>query len=182
MPPIDRSSGAKKTASTMTFRLDDDVLDELRKESQNKEISLNTLANQILRQHVIWDIYLSKVGMIPIAKPVVSAIFEKMTDSDINDLASNVGKDAVRDIVLFMEGTVNVDSYLSWFELRMKNSFVEVNHVKRGTSHTFVMKHDLGYNWSLYHKKLLDITFYEIFKIPIKIRITNSTLSFDIKE
>jgi hypothetical protein len=171
-----------KKASTMTFRLDDDVLAELRKESKHKEISLNTLANQILRQHVRWDLYLSKVGMIPIAKPVVSAIFAKMTESDINDLASNVGKDAVRDIVLFMEGSVTIDSYLSWFELRMKNSFIEVNHVENGTTHTFVVKHDLGYNWSLYHKKLLDITFYELFKTPMKITITNSTLSFDIKE
>jgi hypothetical protein len=161
--------------------MDDDLLVLLRKESENKEISLNNLVNQILRQYTRWNLFQSRVGMIPLAKPVLCAIFDKMDESDINDLASNVGKDAIRDIILFMEGRVDVDSFLSWFELRMKNSFVEVNHVENGATHTFIMKHELGYNWSLYHQKLLIAIFNEIFKMPIKITITKATLSFDLK-
>ena len=171
----------RKKVSTMTFRMDDDLLVLLRKESEKKEISLNNLVNQILRQYIRWNLFQSRVGMIPLAKPVLCAIFDKMSESDINDLALNVGKDAIHDIVLFMEGRVDVDSFLSWFELRMKNSFVEVNYVENATTRTFVMKHELGYNWSLYHEKLLTAIFNEIFNMPIKVAITKSTLSFDIR-
>ena len=57
---------SKKTA-TMTFRIDEDILNKLRTESEHRETSLNTFVNQIFKRYVEWDMFESKVGMIPIA-------------------------------------------------------------------------------------------------------------------
>ena len=38
---------ATKKTSTMTFRIDEDVLNKLREESEHRETSLNTFVNQI---------------------------------------------------------------------------------------------------------------------------------------
>ena len=53
-------NAVKKTV-TMTFRLDENSVQKLREESEYRQISLNTLVNQILRRFVEWDMYESKL-------------------------------------------------------------------------------------------------------------------------
>src|SRR5690349_5456959 len=133
----------------MIFRIEENVMQQLKIESEKKEISLNTLVNQILKRFVDWDMYEPRVGMIPIAKPIVSALFESAPHEKIVELAQKVGKNAVHDITLFMKSKVDLDSFLSWFEMRMKNSSIELSHTIENNLHTYILKHDLGYNWSL---------------------------------
>lgn len=61
--------------TTMTFRIDENVMMKLRKESNQREISINTLVNQTLKRFVEWDMFEPKVGMVTLAKPVVAEIF-----------------------------------------------------------------------------------------------------------
>ncbi len=175
------SSHSRRTI-TMTFRIEESTMDLLRIESENREVSLNTLVNQILRRYVEWDMYEAKVGMLPIAKPVVSALFGEISKDQVVELAKKVGKNAVHDIALFMKSRMDLPSFLSWFEMRMKSSSIEFsrNRLANGTN-TYVMRHDLGYNWSLYHKTLLELIFNEVLQKRIDVKITPTTimLSFD---
>lgn len=175
------SSHSRRTI-TMTFRIEESTMDLLRIESENREVSLNTLVNQILRRYVEWDMYEAKVGMLPIAKPVVSALFGEISKDQVVELAKKVGKNAVHDIALFMKSRMDLPSFLSWFEMRMKSSSIEFsrNRLANGTN-TYVMRHDLGYNWSLYHKTLLELIFNEVLQKRIDVKITSTTimLSFD---
>jgi hypothetical protein len=166
----------------MTFRIDESIMNKLRNESEQREVSLNTLVNQILKRYVEWDLYEPKVGMIPLAKPIVVEMFQKMNEDEIVDIARRIGKNAVKDIALFMKGKIDVNSFLSWFESRMKTSSVELNHMIENDSHTYIMKHDLGENWSFYHKNLLELIFNEILGKSIDINISNTTVMFTFKE
>lgn len=168
----------KNKTTTFTCRIEQGVLQLLEKESEDRGISLNTLMNIVLRNYVEWDFYEPKVGMIPMAKPVVSSLFDMMSEEEISELATNFGKNMIKDITLFMKMKLDYDTFLIWLETRMKRSFIEFNHTKEKEVFIYVLKHDLGYNWSLYHKKLLEIIFYEFFRKPIKIEITNSILKF----
>jgi hypothetical protein len=162
----------------MTFRIEESVMQQLKAESEKKEISLNTLVNQILKRFVDWDMYEPRVGMIPIAKPIVSALFEIAPHEKIAELAQKVGKNAVHDITLFMKSKVDLDSFLSWFEMRMKSSSIELSHTVESDLHTYILKHDLGYNWSLYHKTLLELIFNDVLSKRVDVAITNTTLTF----
>jgi hypothetical protein len=44
------------------------------------------------------------------------------------------------------------------------------------------MKHDLGENWSLYHKIVLELMFNEIFEKPIDVTTSNTTVRFKFVE
>jgi hypothetical protein len=55
----------------MTFRVNENLMRKLKEDAEDHEISLNTLVNQIFKRYVEWDSYEPKVGMIPIARPVV---------------------------------------------------------------------------------------------------------------
>jgi hypothetical protein len=181
-PMLSTDIARHKRSATMTFRIDEHILNMLKKESERRDVSLNILVNHILKQYVEWDMYASKAGMVPVAKPVVSALFDKMTPQETMELASKVGQSATHDIALFMKSRMDLQSFLSWFEMRMKNSSIEFSHRLVNCTHTYVMKHDLGYNWSLYQKTLLQLMFSQIFGKQIDISIYDTTLTFQFTE
>lgn len=162
----------------MTFRIDEDVLNKLRTESEHRETSLNTFVNQIFKRYVEWDMFESKVGMVPIAKPIIVELFGKMTKEEIVDMANRIGKNVVRDIALFMKGDIDLNSFLSWFEARMKASSIEINHNIKGHNHIFIVKHDLGENWSLYHKTVLGLIFHEVLDKKVDFDFNARMISF----
>jgi hypothetical protein len=162
----------------MTFRIDEDVLNKLRIESEHRETSLNTFVNQIFKRYVEWDMFESKVGMVPVPKPIIVELFDKMAKEEIVDMANRIGKNVVRDIALFMKGDINLDSFVSWFEARMRASSIEINHTIKGRSHTFIIKHDLGENWSMYHKTVLDLIFREVLDKKVDFDFNAGMISF----
>lgn len=175
-------SNIKKT-STITFRLDENTIEGLRNESSNRKVSTNTLVNQALRQFLDWGMYESTVGFVIINKQVFVHVFGKMNQKEIIDIAARVGKDEVKNIALFMKGKIDIQSFLSWFELRMINSSVQVSHIHEDNHfHKYVMKHELGKNWSLYHKTILELIFEEVFNKKIDVNIDKTMISFDFSE
>jgi len=163
---------------TMTFRLDENVITTLRAESERRHISLNTIVNQILQRYVEWDMYESKVGLISMLKPVVAELFKKTNKQEIIDLATTIGKNATKDAALFMKNKMDVDSFLSWLDVRMKNSSVEISHSIEGSTHTYILKHDLGENYSLFQKTVLELIFNDVLRKHIDCSFSDTILSF----
>lgn len=167
-----------KKSGTVSFRLDSETIDKLKKEADRQDVSLNTLANKVFKRYVDWGMFESQVGMVPVARPILDALFKKFSSDEIVDLAEKVGKGIVRDIAKFMKGSMDLDSFMSWFETRMKMSNFEMNHSVRNNTSTYIIRHDLGRNWSLYHKTVLELIFHNTFHKPIKIEINERMFEF----
>lgn len=166
----------------MTFRLDEKIIKRLRGESGNRKVSTNTLVNQALTQFLDWGMYEPIVGFVLINKQVFVQVFGKLTQKETVDLATRLGKDEVRNIAIFMKGEIDLQSFLAWFELRMVNSAVQVSHMHDNSFHRYVMKHELGKNWSLYHKTILELIFTEVFNQKINVKIDKTMISFEFSE
>jgi len=166
----------KKKTETISFRLDSNILDKLRVESESQGVSLNILANKIFSRYTEWDLFESKVGMIPVAKPIVHVLFQKMTEEETVKMAEKIGQKTVSNISTFMKGTMDIDSFVSWFVTRMKISDFEMNHTIESGKHTYIIKHDLGYNWSLYHKTVLQLIFNDVLSTKIDSEINDSMM------
>ncbi len=168
---------------TKSFRLDEDIVSKIEQHARNNSTSLNAEVNNILRKYIDWDMPASKVGMIPIARPILSEIFQNiMTKQQVIDLANNVAKNVIHETILFMKGNVTLESTLSWIKTRMQHCS-EVNYaIDNNVPQIKIMfKHDLGENWSIYHKSILDYTFYELGKYNVGIEATPTTLILCIK-
>jgi hypothetical protein len=64
----------------------------------------------------------------------------------------------------------------------MENCSVDINHIMNNNKHTYIMKHDLGENWALYNKIMLETIFNELFKRSLNVQIhNNAMLMFDIQ-
>lgn len=174
---------SSKKSSTITFRLDENTIKRLRNESGHRQVSTNTLVNQALKQFLDWGMYESTVGFVIINKQVFIQIFNKFAQKEIIDIATRVGKDEVKNMALFMKGRIDIQSFLAWFELRMINSAVQVSHIHEdGGFHRYVMKHELGKNWSVYHKTILELIFEEVFNKKMDIKIDKTMISFEFSE
>lgn len=172
-----------KKSSTITFRLDENTIKRLRNESGHRQVSTNTLVNQALKQFLDWGMYESSVGFVIINKQVFVHIFGKLSQKEIVDVAIRVGKDEVKNMALFMKGRIDIQSFLAWFELRMINSAVQVSHVHEDDGfHRYVMKHELGKNWSIYHKTILELIFEEVFNKKMDVKIDKTMISFEFSE
>lgn len=155
---------AKTIGTTnITTRIDGDTLRELQDEANSSGIALSSLTKQILTNYAKWDKFASKAGMIPVAKGVISEAFDRLSDEEVVQLATSVGKNALSDIILFMKGKIDLDSLFSWLELWLKrNSTAGFSYVVKNGIHTCIMKHNLGSKWSLYHKTVLQLMLEEI--------------------
>jgi hypothetical protein len=171
-----------KKSITKSFRVDEDVIKKIENEAKNNNTSLNAEINKILRKYVDWDMLADKVGMLPITKPIVYEIFQNiMTKEQVIDLADKVAKNVIREAAHFMKGSLTLDSFLPWLKTRMEycskvNCMIEDNYNNINPQIKLMFKHDLGENWSIYHKIILDNIFYEMGTYTVGIEATPTTL------
>ncbi len=170
----------KKQSTTKSFRLDHDILNRIEQHASNNKTSLNAEINSILRKYVEWDMLASKVGMIPITRPILLEVFQNiMTKEQVIELAEKVAKNVISETVHFMKGRLTLESFLSWLRARMDHCS-KVNYSFENTSSgpqvRIIFKHDLGENWSVYNKIILDYIFYELGEYTVGIEATPTTL------
>lgn len=77
---------------------------------------------------------------------------------------------------LFMKNKMDFDSFLYWLDVRKKNSSVEISHSIEGSTHTYILTHDLGENY--YSKKrVLELIFNDVLGKCIDCSFSNTILS-----
>ena len=173
--------GNSGKTTTMTFRIDSEVMRKVSDEAAYDKISINALVNQILARYIEWGINERRAGMVPVSKPLISDLFRRLSKDEVIAISQDVGKNAIYNIAMFMKGKTDAASFLEWFLTRMKTCSEISDTVEDDGSHTYILKHDLGENWSLYHKTILELIFTDFLQKPIDAFMTDSTLVFTLK-
>lgn len=183
-----------KTRST-TFRLDTKVVEELQREADQGEISLNVLVNQILRRYIEWDRFENKLNLLPIPKLMLTRMMdetlETARDAKIGDLesyrnkiaknAAEVALNIMKDSVLLMKKEYNLWTVLDVLRNYMKVAGITSDHtLEAGRKHVFIIQHDLGPNWSLFAKELLSLIFTQLANVRADISETSKTVKAEI--
>jgi hypothetical protein len=136
---------------TITLRLEKKILTKLRRESEQNQTSLNTLANQIFRQHIDWHSKASKAGYVPLLKPVIIKLLDRLSEEDVIRVAEEVSKDMFKDVMLLMRDENDLVSTLNHIEIWIRMSGfpykVEVDEDKE--VYSYVIQHDMGKKFSL---------------------------------
>ena len=126
-----------------------------------------------------WDRFGTKVGMVPVAKLLLVELFSEIDENKLAELADKVGKQVVKEVTMFVKGTFDEASFLSWFENRLRASPFEVNHIiQKDGLHHFVVKHDMGWKWSLFHKMIIE-QFFDTMKRDVHIETQENMFVID---
>lgn len=178
---------------SITFRLDPNTVDNLQREADQKEISLNVLVNQVLRRYVKWDTFEPKIGMMPVPKIILSTCFNKailaanesgMNQDEIESHRDEMIKSAaeisfslIKDSALLMKRTYNLWTVLEILQEYMKVSDMKSDHrIEEGNNHVFIIQHELGENWSLFTKVLLNLIFENLASVRPDVNTTPNTI------
>ena len=179
-------SDRPKKSQSITFRLDSYTIDELQREADQNQISLNVLVNQALKRYSDWDRYETRIGMMPVPKAMLTSLIDKAVDmakeSGIEELRDQIIKQAaeiafniMKDAVLFMKKQYNLWVVLAVLQEYMKVSGINSDHrIEGGRKHVFVIQHELGENWSLFTKELLKLIFENLAKVRAEVNITSN--------
>ncbi len=151
----------KKATKTASFRIDGSLLDTLVEDSKTKQISLNTLVNQILREYVEWYANAPKVGYLVVRKSLMSAMLEKFNEDQIRQLAKLTAKQS-REINLLFTSEYNIDSALKVIEYKMRLSGYVYRKDVHDDQYLYTIEHGMGPKWSLYLAELFAAEFEEI--------------------
>lgn len=190
-----RNSQQIEKTRSITFRLNSSILDELQREADQKEVSLNVLVNQILKRYSDWDRYENKIGMMPVPKKMLRNLIDKCVitarNSGIKDVepyrdeivkeAAGIAFGIMKDSVLFMKKNYNLWTVLAVLEEYMKVAGVNSDHrIEDGRTHVFIIQHELGEHWSLFTKELLRLIFENLAKVKAEISITSNTTRAEV--
>jgi hypothetical protein len=140
-------------SESVTFRLDSEKLQKLRGESQENQISLNTLVNQVIASFVDWDMVVSKAGWELLPKDILKELFGAIDEETLKKIASKTA-DTSKDARLMLTGVDDIESFYATMRYRIKKSgFVLREYDDPDGSKRIVVQHEMGLNWSMFFKE-----------------------------
>jgi hypothetical protein len=100
----------KPSTTCVTFRLSKEKLEQLRKAADDRNISPNTLCNQILKAYLDWHSLAAYAKLYYLPKPFLVRLLNELTNDELDELARDVAKNDLVDISLFLRGGFNLAS------------------------------------------------------------------------
>jgi predicted HicB family RNase H-like nuclease len=177
---VSYTSSKSRVTESITLRFDKDLVEKLRKEAQEKQISLNSLMGQIAFQHLDWHSHSIKAGFITVRKGKIMKMLEKISEKDIVEIAEYIVKRESKDFIMMLRNEYNITSALEVIETWIKIAGYSYRHDVRGAEHSFIIQHDMGKKWSLYLREQYRFIF-EDFGLPrINFDVSETMLSFKV--
>ena len=167
---------ADKKVST-SFRIDPETLSKLNSESEKAEVSLNSLVNQILKQHVEWHSKAADAGIGTIFKPMLKHLMSQLNEGDIKNLAKKIAKQEGKDFMMLLSHEYNIHAALKLIEIWLKVIKYPYSYEVSGNEHKFFIHHDLGKKYSIYLSSLYESVLNE-FNAPSSFKIEQNSISF----
>ncbi|HZS73794.1 MAG TPA: hypothetical protein VFA69_04745 [Candidatus Nitrosotalea sp.] len=169
----------KKTTS-ISFRLPEELIEEIQTEAQLNNVSANVLVHRILERYTKWDANAAKGGYIPVTKGLIFELFDKISDKEIIEIAKRVEMKEFEDIALLLRNKFDIESTLDLIETRAKVSGFPYRYSVKGAIHSFVIQHDINEKWSLYLASRYKQVFEDLGLKSVKFHTTANTIQFDL--
>jgi len=174
----ERSTDLTKTKTvTISFRLPSVLLDELRREAEFENVTMNAFVTRIFSNHIKWERYERKVGLLPMTKVFLEKVINQLTNEQIINLAQKIEKEYFKNILTIMKQRHNTRDFVDVLRTWLTVSWMQHNIVVRNQSYFFNIQHDLGIKWSLYVKTLVSELSEDILGKKVEININENIIS-----
>src|SRR5215472_6216276 len=165
------------TSETISLRLDRAALNTIRSEARQKDISVNTLLNQIIRQHVQWHSYAASAGFLTVRKQLIMQLINRLDEEEIKNTAKEMSRES-KDFVLLLRNEYRLESVLDVLQTWVRISGYKYKSEIKGSTQLHIIQHDMGKKWSLYLADLFRHIFEELEIRKMDFDVTENTLSF----
>ena len=173
---IDDDNDLENKSEMMIITMPTDRIDQLQRESENKQISLNTRINQIIKDDLDWHSRTLPSRMSYVPKSLITQAINQLTEQQLSESAESVVDD-LHDMSLLLRGEFSISSFLdlfhSWLKItRTPNRF----ELDDSLNYKIVIRHDMGYKYSYLVKEVFRRIIEEKFRIPFHCIMTETTI------
>jgi hypothetical protein len=142
------AASIKPSTRGVTFRLSTQKLEHLRKAADARNVSPNTLFNQILKAYLDWHSMAADAKLYYLPKSFLVRLLNELTNDELNELARDVAKNELVDVCLFLRGGFNIASISqiaeTWLRIAQMSHRIEVT----GDIYKIIIEHDMGQKYS----------------------------------
>ena len=172
----------KVNTETITFRLPSNLIDGLRKEAESDRISLNSLVTKIFANHIQWEKYERKVGLLPMTRTFLKEVVNQLSEEQIASMAQRTEKETFKNILTFMRESHSIEDFIFILRTWLNVSWMQHNIEQKEGYYRFHIQHDLGIKWSIYVKILVSELSEDILNKKVQVKISASTISLVFQE
>jgi hypothetical protein len=142
--PVHNSS----ISNSATFRISTENLNLLRKESEGKQVSLNTLVNQVIKEHLDWHCMAASAKLYYLPKSFLVRLIHQLTEEQLSELARDTAKNDLVDICLFLRGEFSIASLSNITETWLRITKMPYRFEINANNSKIIIEHDMGYKYS----------------------------------
>jgi hypothetical protein len=165
----------KRKTRTVSFRVPENIIEDIEKEAKTKLVSTNSLINRILLQYVSWDKYEERIRMYPVPRDSLQHILQHLDEMRRNE-AVDIIYNSIRDWTLISKKKFDIHSCLQVLEEYCRMVDVAVEETSSDGKRSYVIRHNLGREVSLLITELVTKIFWDIVKIKVDAEMTNTTV------
>ncbi|MGB8767185.1 MAG: hypothetical protein WCC79_07665 [Nitrososphaeraceae archaeon] len=173
-------SKRKRQTESLTLRIDKDLLDKLRKESEQKMVSINTLTNLIIKSYIKWYSPAQRAEIMFVPKSVLIAIIDNLADYQMESAADKFRKSGYEETLLMMSKEYSLPVVLDLFDSWLNVSNMQFNRESSEDSLTYIINHGVGKKWSLFLEKVFWYMVKDLGITGARFDVTESTVTIKI--
>ena len=172
---------SKNNSVTFSSRIHKDIFTILENEAVLKNISINSLVNNVLGKYTSLDRHADDIELISLTKRAVTSIFNDMDEKNIKKIATECGGVVHKELVFLKFDELTFDNLIHVLVVNAIR-YGSVKHTFENSVHNICIHHGVCYEFSkflsLIHEMMADY-------LSVKIIIKNSdqnTLCMEMQE
>ncbi len=173
-------SKRKQQTESLTLRIDKGLLDKLRKESEQKMVSINSLTNQIIKSYIKWYSPAQRAGIMFVPKCVLIPLIDTLAEYQILNIADEFRKSGYEETLLMMSKEYSLPVILDLFDSWLNVSNMQFDRESSENSLTYIINHGMGKKWSLFLEKVFWYMVKDLEITGATFDVTDGTVTFKI--
>jgi hypothetical protein len=178
-----KSVGIPKSLTTcVTFRLSKERLNQLRSVSEAKNVTPNTLVNQIFKAHLDWHSRAAHARLYYLPKSFLIRLINELTEEEIRELARDTAKNDLVDISLFLRGGFSIASLSNITETWLRIAQMPYRCEIKGDGCKVIIEHDMGIKYSYLIKEISRYLLEVAFEAKSSCDVTENTVIIALEQ
>jgi len=172
---------AKRT-TTLSLRIDSELYEKLKNESDKKTVSINSLVTGTIQKHLAWDVFANELGFMPISKKTARLLCEQISDEKLKEIAKDSGFGIMKELLLLMFGRIDFKTIVEIIKIRASLQGMVNHRITNNDEHILTIHHGISQKFSYFLEEIFKTVADEY---NIIFRVLNSQpeiLSFSLQE
>ena len=168
---------------TFTIRMQKSQIDELKKISEVKNISLNTLVSQLFRHYLEIERVYDKFDWVKVSKSTLKVALKKFTNEEIEIIGKQIALEFAIDFILVKWGDVSEQNILEFIKIYFKeNSWGNCKIFTESNGIIITIQHKMGKKASKLFAVMIETLFKNQLNKKSTTKLTDSIVSIFIQK